>query len=392
MKHRLYILLAFCTLLILAGCRRITLPEEESGTSGSNYNKEAPVVDRDDEEDTGNVSGSFRGYDNLADYLEVYGSVDNPIPLEDVLPGGCLYRAIMVDGKTSGIENCWVTGFVVGYINGTTWKKTVFGTTDAVASNVVLAAKADETDIERCFPVQLSQSPIDMKEIREALNLKDNPDMLGKRVGLAGVLTYYMHTLGLTQVYNGYYDDGNPEEDPAPDNSDDPDDPDPDDPEPDTPTGPYHGYSSPSTYLTAFSQSYDKPAPFEDFLEGGCVYEDVAHGKKLTEWKKRPLWVRGYIVGYVYGTEMSDAVFDVSELQGKSFSNTNVLIAEQAGETDYHRCLPIELPNKSQIRKALDLKKHPELVGTEVAVKGQVEKYFSVAGLKSPSQHTILHE
>ena len=216
MKHRLYILLAFSMLLILAGCRRITLPEEESGTSGSNYNKEAPVVDRDDEEDTGNVSGSFRGYDNLADYLEVYGSVDNPIPLEDVLPGGCLYRAIMVDGKTSGIENCWVTGYVVGYINGTTWKKTVFGITDAVASNVVLAAKADETDISRCFPVQLSQSPIDMKEIREALNLKDNPDMLGKRVGLAGVLTYYMHTLGLTQVYNGYYDDGNPEEDPDP--------------------------------------------------------------------------------------------------------------------------------------------------------------------------------
>lgn len=395
MKHRLCILLAFCMLLILAGCRRIGVPEEETGTAGSNYNKEAPAVDRDGEEDTGNVSGSFRGYETLADYLEVYGSVDNPILLEDVLPGGCLYRVIMQDGVISGIENCWVTGYVVGFINGTTWKKTVFGMTDAVASNVVLAAKVDETDMARCFPVQLAQSPADMKEIREALNLKDNPDMLGKLVCLAGSLTYYMHTLGLTQTYNGYYDDGNPEVDPQPDEPDTPDNPDPDDPddpEPDTPSGPYHGYASPSTYITAFSQSYDKPAPFEDFLEGGCVYEDVAHGKKLTEWKKRPLWIRGFIVGYVYGTEMADAVFDVSELQGKSFSNTNVLIAERADETDYHRCLPIELPNRSQIRKALDLKQHPELVGTEVAVKGQVEKYFSVAGIKSPSQHVILSE
>lgn len=396
MKHRLCILLAFCCLLVLSGCRKIVLPEEEEKTesTATNYDSNAPVVNRDDDssDDSDNVKGSFRGFETLAGYLEVYGSVDNPIPLEDVLPGGCLYRVIMQEGRISGIESCWVSGYVVGFIDGTTWKKAVFGAADAVASNVVLAAKVDETDVARCFPVQLAQSPVDMKEIREALNLKDNPDMLGKLVCLAGYLTYYMHTLGLTQTFDGYYDDGNPEDNPQPDNPNTPDDPEPDDPEPDTPSGPYHGYSSPSTYITAFSQSYDKPAPFEDFLEGGCVYEDVAHGKKLTEWKKRPLWVRGYIVGYVYGTEMADAVFDVSELQGKSFSNTNVLIAEQAGETDYHRCLPIELPNKSQIRKALDLKTHPELVGTEVAVKGQVEKYFSVAGLKSPSQHAILHE
>ena len=101
MKHRLCILLAFCMLLILAGCRRIGVPEEETGTAGGNYNKEAPAVDRDGEEDMGTVSGSFRGYETLADYLEVYGSVDNPIPLEDVLPGGCLYRVIMQDGAMS---------------------------------------------------------------------------------------------------------------------------------------------------------------------------------------------------------------------------------------------------------------------------------------------------
>lgn len=403
MKHRLCIFAAFAALILLAGCRRIVLPEEEPEAGGDSYNSEAPVVDRDSEEDSGMAGvmtekGSYHGYETLADYLNVFGSPDRPIPMEDVLPGGCLYTLIMQEARISSILNCWVEGFVVGYVNGTTWSKMVFGTDAAVASNIVLAARPDETDPSRCFPIQLSQATVSQKEMRAVLNLADNPEMLHVKVCLAGFLTYYMHTLGLTQTYNGYYDDGSDEDDPSvpddPDDSTDSDDPDdstnPDDPV--EPTGPYHGYNSPAAYLTAFSQSYDTPAPFEDFLEGGCVYQDVANGKKSSEWKKRPLWIRGFIVGYVYGAEMSEAVFDISELQKKRFSNANIIIAQQPDETDYHRCIPIELPSKSQIRNTYDLKTHPELLGTEVAVKGKVERYFCVAGLKSPSDYHTLSE
>ena len=394
MKHLLCILLSFCCLMVVTGCRRIVLPEEEEVVTPStvtNYNSNAPVVDRDDDsdsDDAGNVSGSFRGYATLAEYLEVYGSVDNPIPLEDVLPGGCLYQVIMQDGSISGIESCWVTGYVVGYINGTTWKKTIFGTKDAVASNVVLAAKADETEIARCFPVQLSQSSVDQREIREALNLKDNPDMLGKMVCLAGVLSYYMHTLGLTKVYDGYYDDGNPEEDPNKDDPE-PDSPDPEDPEPDTPTGPYHGYDTPSAYITAFSQSYDTPAPFEDFLAGGCVYEDIVTQKNSKKWSGKSLWVKGFIVGVATGGDNEmEGIFEGNWTGLNGYQhNTNILLAPTADTKDIRQCIPIELPNKSKIRRNLNLYNNPGNQGREVAVKGIVKEYFWTAGIKNTSEY-----
>ena len=400
MKHRLCIFLSLCCLLVMAGCRRIVLPEEggQSQSDEVNYNSNAPVVDRDDEgssDDTGDVVGAFRGYETLREYLEVYGSVDNPIPLEDVLPGGCLYQVIMQNGNISGIENCWVEGYVVGYINGTTWKKAVIGNTDAVPSNIVLASKPDEADMARCFPVQLSQASVDQRNMREALNLKDNPDMLGKLVCLAGVLSYYMHTLGLTQVYDGYYDDGNPEDNPQPDDPEPvnpgPDDPTPDnpDPEPDTPTGPYHGYNTPSAYITAFSQSYDTPAPFEDFLAGGCVYEDIVTKKNGKKWGGRSLWVKGFIVGV--------ATMDNDELNGIFEGNwtgengykhdANILLAPTAGTKDIRQCIPIELPNKSDVRRNLNLYSHPSNQGREVAVKGVVSEYFWTVGIKNTSKY-----
>ncbi|MDO4995248.1 MAG: DUF6359 domain-containing protein [Bacteroidales bacterium] len=404
MKHRLCIFLSLCCLLVMAGCRRIVLPEEggQSQSDEVNYNSNAPVVDRDDEgssDDTGDVVGAFRGYETLREYLEVYGSVDKPIPLEDVLPGGCLYQVIMQNGNISGIENCWVEGYVVGYINGTTWKKAVIGNTDAVPSNIVLAAKPDEADMARCFPVQLSQASVDQRNMREALNLKDNPDMLGKLVCLAGVLSYYMHTLGLTQVYDGYYDDGNPEDNPQPDDPEpvnpDPDDPTPDDPDPEpddpsTPDGPYHGYSSVSDYLTAFSQSADHTAPLEDFFEGGCVYEDITtSAKKRTEWAKKPIWIKGYIVGVAAGEDGKlEGIFegDWTGINGYQH-DTNILLAPTADTKDVHQCVPVFLSNENEIRKKLNLYKNPSNKGREIAVKGKVSYYYSTAGIQETSEY-----
>ena len=122
MKHRLCIFAAFAALILLAGCRRIVLPEEEPEAGGDSYNSEAPVVDRDSEEDSGMAGvmtekGSYHGYETLADYLNVFGSPDRPIPMEDVLPGGCLYTLIMQEARISSILNCWVEGFVVGFEN-----------------------------------------------------------------------------------------------------------------------------------------------------------------------------------------------------------------------------------------------------------------------------------
>ena len=93
--------------------------------------------------------------------------------------------------------------FVKGYIVGTAYsnqetKQTEwnFGTTNAQASNLLLAATATETDYTKCMPVALPSG----SAIRTALNIKDNPGNLGKEVLLYGNLTKYFSQPGMKET------------------------------------------------------------------------------------------------------------------------------------------------------------------------------------------------
>ena len=76
MKHRHYTLLLFTLLLALVSCKKIVIPEDTKNGGG----------DTPTEEPEGPID--FRGYATLEDYLDEYGSLDLPIPCEDLLPGG----------------------------------------------------------------------------------------------------------------------------------------------------------------------------------------------------------------------------------------------------------------------------------------------------------------
>lgn len=95
--------------------------------------------------------------------------------------------------------------------------------------------------------------------------------------------------------------------------------------------------------------------------------------------------VKGYIVGYVEGMNMDGATFGAS---GDAVSNTNLMIADRADETDVEKCLVIQLPS-GDVRSALNLKDHPENLGKEVTLLGSLEKYFGTYGLKSVSEYTL---
>ena len=95
--------------------------------------------------------------------------------------------------------------------------------------------------------------------------------------------------------------------------------------------------------------------------------------------------VKGYIVGYVEGMNMDGATFGAS---GDAVSNTNLMIADRADETDVEKCLVIQLPS-GDVRSALNLKDHPENLGKEVILLGSLEKYFGTYGLKSVSEYTL---
>lgn len=70
-------------------------------------------------------------------------------------------------------------------------------------------------------------------------------------------------------------------------------------------------------------------------------------------------------------------------------SNTNILIAASADETDPAKCVPVQLANKLGMREALSLKDHPENLGKEVWIHGEFIKYFSIAGVKNVDQWSL---
>ncbi len=86
-------------------------------------------------------------------------------------------------------EKVFVKGYIVGYVSGQVFSEgATFSTSGEVsATNLLLAASANETDASKCMPVQLPSGTV-----RTGLNLKDNPGNLKKAVLLYGdIATYF---------------------------------------------------------------------------------------------------------------------------------------------------------------------------------------------------------
>ena len=93
-------------------------------------------------------------------------------------------------------------------------------------------------------------------------------------------------------------------------------------------------------------------------------------------------WTTGYIVGYI----MDGAVFDASTsvFGAEGAGTANILLAETPEETDYEKCVPVQLSN---IRNDINLSAHPDNLGKEITIKGSLEKYFGAYGIKSCSAY-----
>ena len=104
-----------------------------------------------------------------------------------------------------------------------------------------------------------------------------------------------------------------------------------------------------------------------------------------------PAVVTGYIVGAVKGTSFGDGgencKFDVTEID----NDANILIADNADETDYTKCLVVQLPSGS-IRGGLNLVNNPGNLKKKVVLTATLETYFGVAGLKSTSAYEFVEE
>ena len=115
---------------------------------------------------------------------EELGTKESPITVAEAV-------AAYVDGEQKA---AWVTGYIVGSLNGSK-DKPVFasGTAEGVsATNLLLADAADCVDVNLCVPVELPKG-----DVRTALNLVDNSTNLGKKLTIKCNIETYFSIVGL---------------------------------------------------------------------------------------------------------------------------------------------------------------------------------------------------
>ena len=94
------------------------------------------------------------------------------------------------------------------------------------------------------------------------------------------------------------------------------------------------------------------------------------------------------VKGFIVGTATSGTNYDQ---EAPFTAATNLGLADSPDETDPAKILPVQLPSGS-IRTALNLVDNPANFKAEITITGNLEAYFSVPGLKSPTAYTILSE
>ena len=106
------------------------------------------------------------------------------------------------------------------------------------------------------------------------------------------------------------------------------------------------------------------------------VADIKAMGTTVSDGNK--YWVKGFIIGHAAsGTSLSEL---------EKINDTNIALAASASDTEF---IPVAIP-AGDLRSVLGIATNPGNVGREVMVYGTLEKYFSVAGVKSVSDYKWL--
>lgn len=230
-------------------------------------------------------------------------------------------------GKASG-TSVWVEGYIVGWVEGMTLTDGARFNADAtVATNILIAASADETDLTKCVPVQLPSG-----DVRTKLNLQNNPGNYKKKVSLCGSIEKYFGTTGIKSVSKFNLD----------------------------------GQGS-GTTPSVDGGTLDKPFTVSQVITGEASGTGV--------------YTTGYIVGFVNGTKLETG----ATFSAEGASASNVLVAADADCKDVAKCIPVQLPSGS-VRTQVNLKDNPGNLGKQVVLKGDIAVYFNVNGIKNTSE------
>lgn len=265
------------------------------------------------------------------------GTEDNPYDVLEAID--------MVNNSTA--KSAWYTGYIVGSVKAgvetvSSASDIIWGTDAELANNLVIGQTAESKSLDEVMFVTLPQG----SPLREYGNLRDVPGNYGKQMWILatpGEELGMKAFTGNTGAVNTWRIEGVTV------------------PGSETPGGP----------VAEGDGSEAKPYNPTQVL---------AKGKSVNEPGK---WVSGYIVGYVPDKYLDGALFTVP-----ATSATNVLLATTPDETDYSKCVPVQVP-AGNIRSALNLMDNPGNHKKLCSVYGTLVAYFGVAGVKETSDYKI---
>ena len=92
-------------------------------------------------------------------------------------------------------------------------------------------------------------------------------------------------------------------------------------------------------------------------------------------------WVTGYIVGAIAPGVTQVASNEDIEWEAPTTLDNTLVIAPSADVRDYSKCIAVALPQGSSFRRDASLKDYPDLLGTQVWVKGTLATFMDMAGI-----------
>lgn len=149
-----------------------------------------------------------------------------------------------------------------------------------------------------------------------------------------------------------------------------------------------HGASPSSESSGTVSVSVDTTRQWicEDFdfgpgKGGSDISSAFSVSQAISHVGSKAVWVTGYIVG-------GDLTSSKCSFRGPFTSRTNIVIGPKENCTERQSCLSVQL-SKGDIRDAVNLVDHEELLGKKIYLKGDiVGSYYGITGLQSVSAYS----
>ncbi len=287
----------------------------------------------------------YAGCMNFGNPTIAPGTQDNPYTVADAI------ATVNSGTPRSG----WVSGYIVGAVapevTSVTSNSDIEWEADVVLGNtLVIGATPDTRDISEAMVIALPQG----SALRRYGNLADNPGNYRKAISVKGTFGMYMDTYGVL--------DNNGKKDVF------------------TIEGVTVDDGSASEGDGTESRPYNVGQVIAMNPQGNADNPD-----------KKDVWVRGYIVGWADMSSIYYVNAETARFSVPATLNTNILIAATPDETDWSKCVALQLPN-GEIRTALNLRDNPGNLGRDMQVMGNIAKYSGVPGVRSVSKYVWLSE